>query len=234
LLTFFYKDPRPERLIGFIEKYDAPPAERKWEAYPPAAGFFAFIFRKHPDWIERLVPARLNARMGETLTAAMWLAGSPAKAANLQPRLKQAGSDEQLRGQFSRLANRLEDLRIVIPTHLDILWGASFASGNGRYPRMIIDFFAQTANRSEPIAIDVTQTAIAIMGGPKDSVRELRGKHGDALAREIIYAATALWALQSNARQHPIVDEVVAKYIQEHAGTPAEKALSALRPKKRA
>jgi hypothetical protein len=231
--TYFYRDPRPARLVGFIEKYDAPPVERKWDAYPPLVGFFAVIFRKHPDWIERLVPARLNARMGETVTAAIQLAGNPAKAASLRPRLAQAGSDAQLKGEYARLASRLEDLRVVMPTHLDILWGASFASGDGRYAGMIIDFFARTANRSERIAIDVAQTAIALMGGPKESVRELRGRHGDDLAREIIYAATALWALQSNARQHPFVDEVVAKYVQEHGGTPAEKALSALRPKKR-
>jgi hypothetical protein len=54
LLTYFYKDPRPERLVGYFEAHEA--AHPNWNAYPPVAGFFAVIFRAHPDWIDRLVP----------------------------------------------------------------------------------------------------------------------------------------------------------------------------------
>ena len=68
--------------------------------------------------------------------------------------------DDTLRAEFAILPARLEDLEIATPTHLDILWGASFASGDGRYARMIIDFFAETANRSEEIAIDVAKVAM--------------------------------------------------------------------------
>src|SRR4051794_5910074 len=56
LMMFFYKDPRPERLIGFFEKLDAE-LPGKWDAYPSAAGFFAFVFRKYPDRVEQLIPA---------------------------------------------------------------------------------------------------------------------------------------------------------------------------------
>jgi hypothetical protein len=44
----------------------------------------------------------------------------------------------------------------------------------------------------------------------------------------MVYAASALWAIQSNARQHPFVKQTVTKYIGDHPGTPATKALSAL------
>ena len=68
-------------------------------------------------------------------------------------------------------------------------------------------------------------------GGPKDIYPKLRAKYGDAGTVQIIYAATALWAVTANARELPFVAEVVAKYIHSHAGTPAAKALAALTPK---
>ena len=231
--TYFYKDPRPERLVGFIATYDAATPTPQWGAYPPVAGLFAVVLRTHPTWIGKLVPARLNSKSADTVIAALQLSGQFQKAGPwMAAQIRQAGSDERLRSEFADLPTRLEDIRIQTPTHLDILWGASFASGDARFARMIADFSARTANRSEQAAVDVAQTALAIMGGPKDILGQLRGRHGDAVAREIVYAATALWALQSNARQHPFVDEAFTKYIQEHSGTLAAKAFSVVRFKK--
>src|ERR1700716_2132900 len=57
--------------------------------------------------------------------------------------MDEAGSDATLRAELANLPLRLEDMRIAAPTHLDILWGASFANGDERYARMIADFFAR-------------------------------------------------------------------------------------------
>src|SRR5207245_2695234 len=52
-ITFFYKDPKAERLVGvFTSLRDQ---SLPWNAYPPVAGLFARIFILHPDWLERLV-----------------------------------------------------------------------------------------------------------------------------------------------------------------------------------
>ena len=227
LLTFFYKDPRPERLIGYLDRYETAQGPRDWIAYPPVAGFFAVIFRSHPDQVDRLVPVRPGPRIATTLLAALTLAGNQTLAAKLGPTLDEGGSDEKLKSEFAGLPSRLEDLRPRSGTHLDILWGAAFASGDGMFVRMIADVLAQTANRSELIALDVARTALAIMGGPKEIMGHLRGKYGDAGAREIIFAATALWGLQSNARQHQFVERAVTKYVADHPGTPTAKALTA-------
>ena len=232
LFTFFYKNARPEKLVGFIEKYDAT-ANGKWEAYPPFAGFFAIVFRTHPAQIERIVPARLTAQSATAIAAALRLAGNQAAIEKLQPRFEQAGSDEKLKAQFVGLPNRLEEISIRAPTHLDILWGAAFASGDRRFVRMIIDYFAQTANRSEAVAIDVAKVAIAIAGGPNKIYGELRSKYANDAGVQIIFAATALWAIRSNSERHAFVEQDVTAYIREHPGTPATKAISALRPKTR-
>jgi len=225
LLTFFYKDPLPERLIGYLDRYET--SQREWIAYPPVAGFFAVIFRLHANEADRLVPERPGPRVAATLSAALTLSGNQALVAKLGPRLNEVRSDEKLNSEFAGLPSRLEDIRASSGTHLDILWGAAFASGNEAFVRMIADVFAQAVNRSELIALDVARTALAIMGGPKEIMGQLRGKYGDAGAREIVFAATALWGLQSNARQHQFVERAVLNYVEDHSGTPAAKALTA-------
>jgi hypothetical protein len=232
LLTSFYKDPRPERLVGFFDQFDADhPA--KWDAYPAVAGFFAVVFREYPASIERLMPARLNPQSATTLAAALRMSGNQAMAAKLKPKFDQAGQDEKLTGEFGNLPARIEDLSIRSPTHLDILWGAAFASGDERYVRMIIAFFAQVANRSEQMTADIAKVVIGMAGGPKDIFGELKNRYGVNTGL-VIVAAAALWAAESNARQHAFVEQTVNAYIRENPGTYATRAMSALRPKSKA
>jgi hypothetical protein len=230
LMMFFYKDPRPDRLVGFLEQMDRTHAQN-WGAYPPVAGLLTIVFRTHPARIEPLLPARLTPQSAATVVAALRMSGNQAMAAKLQPKLEQAGKDEKLAIEFANLPVRLEDLSIRTPTHLDILWGAAFASGDARYVRMILDYFAEVANLSETTAIDVAKTAVAMAGGPKDILGELRGRYGDSNGARIVFAATALWAARSNAQQHAFVDRALTAYVNEHPGTHATKAISAIRPK---
>jgi hypothetical protein len=224
-LGFFYKDPRPERLDEIFAALRAQP--RKWDAYPPLAGLLAGVFKLHPEQIERFAPNAADPKIASTLLAAMQLSGQRTKAELLRAKSGR-GLDERLEVEFAGLPARLEDLRIRTPTHLDILWGASFANGDSRYVQPIIDFFAETANVSELVALDVAKIVIAMAGGPKDVLTELKTKYGEARGRQMVYAASALWATQSNARQHAFVKQTTTKYIQDHPGTPATKALSAL------
>jgi hypothetical protein len=228
--TFFYSNPQPARLVGFLERYQQ--RAQGWNGFPPVAGFFAVVFRQNSDWIGRLVPDHPDTRTAVAIAAALRLSGLPQIEPSLQSRLSAAGADPILRAELANLPPRLEELHVVTPTHLDVLWGASFASGDERYVRMIADFFATTANRSEPIAIDVAKTILAISGGPQDILSQLRGKYGDGGAREIVFAATAGWALESNTQQHSFVDKFLTEYIAANPGSPATKALSAARPRK--
>lgn len=231
LFTHFYRDPEPSRVAGFLERYQK--AAPGWNAFPPVTGFFTIVFRRHPDWIGKLVPDQPDARMAIAVAAALQLSGQQAVEPALQSRLLAAGTDAVLQAELAGLPPRLEDLHIVTATHLDILWGASFASGDERYARMIADFLAATANRSELIAIDIAKVALAMTGGPRDIIPQLKDKYGEDDARRIIVAASAAWAIESNARQHPFVDQFLTGYIAAASGSPTAKLLTALRPRKR-
>jgi hypothetical protein len=224
-LAFFYTDPQPQRLVEIFT--DLQNRARPWDAYPPATGLAAVVFKLHPEQIDQLVPAIKDVKAAYALIAASRLSGQPAKAEALRAKFANLGFDERLNAEFAGLPSRIEDLRITTPTHLDIFWGASFAGGDGRYVLPIIDYFANTANASELVAIDVTKTAISIGGGPKDILPNLKDKYGQAGALQMIFAATALWAIRSNTLQHPFVRQTVTKYISDHPGIPATKALSA-------
>jgi len=107
-----------------------------------------------------------------------------------------------------------------------------FASGDARHVRKIIEFYASTADQSEQVAIDIARVGIAMMGGPQEPLQGLRAKYGDNVGRQIIYAATAQWAIQANAQRHSFVDQAVTRFINERQGTPAAKGLAATRPRR--
>ena len=223
-LAFFYTNPQPQRLVEIFT--DVQKRALPWNAYPPLTGLAAVVFKLHPEEIDQLVPAIKDVKAAYALIAASRLSGQPAKAEALRAKFANLGFDERLNAEFAGLPSRIEDLRITTPTHLDIFWGASFAGGDRRYVVPIIDYFANTANVSELIAIDVTKIAISIGGGPKDILAGLKEKYGETHAVQMIFAATALWAIRSNTLQHPFVRQTVTKYIGDHPGIPATKALS--------
>src|SRR5262249_22764037 len=195
------------------------------------AGFYAYVFRTHPNDIEKLIPAMPDAKAAEAIAAALRLSGNQAAYGKFQPRLAQSGRDAELAAVFVNLPTRLEELQITTPSNLDILWGAAFASGDEKFVLIIIDYFARTANLDNEISRDIVQTVIAMAGGPRDIFNRLRERYGVLATRQIVFAAAALLAIQSNARQHEFVDRVVAKYIDEHPDTPAQRALVATRPR---
>jgi hypothetical protein len=231
LIAHFYDNPQPARLIGLLDRLQKSAAN--WNAYPPVTGLLAVVFRQHPDFIDRLVPEHPDAKTAVAIAAALQLAGVSSIAPSLRSRLLAAGTDPTLAAQLAGLPSRLEDLHVVTATHLDILWGASFASGDDRYVRMIADFLAAIANRSELIALDIAKLVVAQAGGPREIYGQLKDRYGVEGGREMVFAAAAAWALESNAKQHVFVDKFLTEYIAAHSGTPAEKLLSALRPRKR-
>jgi hypothetical protein len=88
-IIYFYQDPRPERLVGLIEKWQSDCAGQ-WIVYPPLVGFLAVVFKKHPDWIERLITTHLIPCSATALTGALRLAGDPVVPAEVRSRIAQA------------------------------------------------------------------------------------------------------------------------------------------------
>jgi hypothetical protein len=226
VIAFFYKDPRVESLAGVFATLKS--EGRDWTAYPPAAGLMARAFALHPDWIDRLAPSAGDSKAASAFVAAVKLSGHAAEASQFRARLGPNGLNDTLEAQFSSVPAQLEDIKVRSPTDLDLLWGASFAEGDGRYVLMILDFFASVADQSEEIALDTARLTVAMVGGPKDIYETLKQRYAPAERGRIVIAAAALWATGSNVRQHDYVRQATATYIHDHPGTSATRALSAI------
>jgi len=225
-IAFFYKDPRVEGLANVFTRLKSD--GRDWTAYPPVTGLLARSFALHPDWMDRLAPPAGDNKAASAFLAAVRLSGHAAEAGKLQGRFGPNGLDSTLEQQFGSAPARLEDIKVRTPTDLDLLWGASFAEGDGRYVGMILDFFASITNQSELIALDTARLTVAIVGGPKDIYDTLEQRYDAAQRGRMVVAAAALWAIGSNVRQHDYVRQATTAYIREHPGTSAVKALSAI------
>jgi hypothetical protein len=224
VVTRFQDDPRMVRLEGYLQALADRPMD--WDDYPVLVGFFAATFQRHPDWIDKLLPTRFDAKTADLVLAALQLSGQSPPAA-LRARLGAAGHDAKLSVELSGLPARLEDLKVAFPTHLDIMWGAFFATGDTRYVRSILDFFAGVANQSDAVALDITRLTVAMSSGPKDDLQQIKSRHDQVTLVRMIYASTAELALIANARNFPAVKRTLADYVAANGDKPAAKSLAA-------
>jgi hypothetical protein len=94
-----------------------------------------------------------------------------------------------------------------------------------RYCVKIIEHFAAVAN----VEGNVEDMVTIVRGfGTRADTQWLAGKRGADKARNLIEQSTALWALDSNVRQHEFIRVAVAGYVSQHPEEPASKALIAL------
>src|SRR5207244_2046658 len=61
VITRFHDDPRVARLEGYLQALADRPMD--WGDYPVLVGFFAATFQRHPDWIDKLLPDRFDAKI---------------------------------------------------------------------------------------------------------------------------------------------------------------------------
>jgi tetratricopeptide (TPR) repeat protein len=219
-MTYFYKNPSPEgvaRLIGYFDGLGDKPG-----AQPPMIGFLAAAFQRYPSDIDAMIPAGLSSRTLGVVAVSLQLAGQSEKAQSLVDRLRKSGAAAP---NLARIPSSLDAVAATGPSEFDMFWGASFATGNPRYCMKIIEHFATVAN----VEGNAEDMVTIVRGyGTRADMNWLAGKHGADKARNLIEQSTALWALNSNVRQHEFIRVAVAEYISQHPEEPASKALVAL------
>ena len=134
-------------------------------------------------------------------------------------------SKDEAAPNLATIPTSLDAVQAVGPPEFDLLWGASFASGDPRYCSKILARFAAVANVGDN-ADDLVHLARNMESGQDQ--QWIVDKRGPDKARELVPVASALCALHSNAEHHPFVQTVMTEYITAHSTEPAAKALSAL------
>ena len=221
-ITFFYKNPSPERVARLIVSFNTLIQPDKPSTEPPIIGFLAAAFQRYPSDIDKMIPEGLSVTMQQVVATSLRLAGQDTKARAVADHLRASGSAVP---DLARIPSSLDAVEMIGPSEFDLLWGASFASGDPRYCLKILDRFAAVANVDGNADDMVTIARTYGTGADRHWVVEKRGADK---ARELIIQSSALWALDSNSRQHEFVRVTVGKYIDAHPQDPASKALLSL------
>lgn len=142
-LTYFYKMPSPELAARLVAHFDALRTAENPGARPPLIGFFAAAFQRYPADLDRMIPGSLSPQMSDLLAVSLRLAGQQARAQALVEKLE--AQDVGVTDPASTPSS-LEAIEPAGPSEWDLLWGASFATGDPRFCSKILKRFAATAN----------------------------------------------------------------------------------------
>ena len=215
----------------YYEKpFDIPKFLSAWESSgargtPGILGFLAGVCAKHPAKIHTRVTARLNRETQAVVIQSLRLAG---RVADAKRAAEQWGWPPEQIAPITPV-RPLREMKAEAPAHFDTFWGASFATGDAAYVRPIYDYFATIANQPDIDARDIVVVAVATHRRDADAVQAVAKKYPRDTTVRIIYAASALWSLESNGRQHKYAATALDRYTKENAGTAAIKALEQMR-----
>jgi hypothetical protein len=138
-LTYYYRDPQPDRLTPMIAQLSARGAFTNPTAVPPLVGFMMELFRSHPErlaaWSSELGALPAEDRL--YVWWALWNTQMPEALAALEAR--RAADPE---GIAQVVAMRpLEPMSdpVMHPAHLDMLWGMFMATGDVAPVERVID-----------------------------------------------------------------------------------------------
>jgi hypothetical protein len=220
-IAYFYQNPSPTKVAEVLTDLSTLPTDNA-AIDPPTVGFLAGAFQKFPNDIDKMISAGLSPHVMGLVAISLKLAGQETRAQSVAGQLKASGAAAP---DLSRIPTSLDLVVATGPSEFDLLWGASFATGDPRYCQKILERFAAVADLDDN-APDIL--AIARAHGTHADNHWIVEKRGVEKARELILVSIALWSLDSNARQHAFVRHAVDNYIATHPTEPASRALAAL------
>ena len=220
-MKYFYRAPSTEAVTKILKEFSHSPFVGNPASYPPLTGFLAAFFSRHPESIDAIVSTDVDPRVLWPTAIALRLAGQGERAEAVSAQMRAAGLTPP---KLDEIPVSLEMVRAQTPSDFDVLWGASFATGDPHYCLTILDAFRSYANKDNNASELVAVEAELVKGSNAD-LRWVRQKWGDAKTIALVYMATALWGLRSNAAQHEFVKLAIVRYVVNHPDEPAARAL---------
>ena len=224
-MNTFYRAAKKPDMGDLISRWERLPTSDQPAALPPMIGFVAAYFQKNPKDVDRVVN-RSYTRKGQSIVL-IGLEG----AGNDSAAQRAAGKWHWSDADIVKLTTikPLDQLVPESPGDLDTLWGAAFSTGDPSYVRRIFDFYASIANDPKIQFGDIVRVVEARRDNKMDSLRGIGERYPEAVAQQIVFAASALWSLIANATVHPFVQAELERLRKETPATNAVKAMVALR-----
>lgn len=185
----YYLDPRPDSIPGLIAELQKEGALDL--AHMTAAGFLSQVFRDNPERLDEWAPAifKLKDSEREYVWLAVWFAGTePAMKLLRSAAQKETEAVSKTLAVFDEPSRPIVEFAVETGQHLDLFWGAFFATGKPEYIVRIIGCLPWT------------------LKNPQENTMEY------AIGR------VAEWSLQANARAHPRVLAICKSELEKQSG----------------
>jgi hypothetical protein len=220
--------PRIERY--YEQPFDVPAFLQAWEnAGRPGTdavlGFLAGVLARQPDQTAKVAGVTLE-RPGQLIVV---------QALRFAQKTDEAKAYAEKRGWSADEIARIAPVRPLLairpeePSHFDTFWGASFATGDAAYVRPIYDYYAGALSEPDIDVNDIVTIVVSRTRPNKEATDAIVTKYPRERLRWVVFASTALWSLESNARQHAFVAAALDQYVKEAPASPAAKGLAAVR-----
>ncbi len=189
-------------------------------------GFLAGVFFKHPAEIQKATAAPNLGRQAQVIV----IAGL--RLADRRPEAIGAAAGWGWPQPQIATITPVLPLRQAKPEHpnsFDAFWSASFATGDEAYVRPIYAYYDSVASLPGVDVRDIVAMVVLRHRPNKDAMDVITKKYPQDTLVRIVYAASALWSLESNGRQHKFVAAALDRYAKEKPKSPATEGLAELR-----
>lgn len=239
-LSYYYKKPQPDLLVPAIKAFEDHGDFKNYGALPPFCAFVSRIFAAHPErisaWVKELNSLSPSSKSNMLLVALEWTDNKEARdAASILERDGALLPDGLPAVNLD--ANKLDsEFQVTAASHLDMLWGAFFATGDKRYLHKLIAVapWSRTQDSANILASksliepgkgsgkmsfmdELEKDVLKMAGETEEENYETRAAREVAQSRERetkeanikrVIGEAAVWSLGSNAKRHKIVLDV--------------------------
>ena len=135
----YYKDPRPEKIDTLLDLMANTEMLSRRSAKASLIGFLTVVFPNNKNHVMRWMSRNdYNVNAQEVIINSLMHAKMK-ESALLFAKAHRLSGEQMLRLREMEHAVDLKNLPIILPNHVDTLWGAFFASGETIYVDQIID-----------------------------------------------------------------------------------------------
>lgn len=221
LISKYYQNPTGTNVKGVLKAWEQSVSENDKDQVPPITGFLTGLFIKYPTKIDSFLDDAPSPRMQAIIGNALRLAGQKQKLGVLGR--KWGWPPDRI--TRSATGPTLLASSAVTFTDFDHNWGASFATGEARFVRKIYDAFVRTSENPQIDPDDIVVFAnFNRTRRNQDDVRRVAQKYPQQIRLSVIYASVALWAMESNAEQHPFIARAINRWLSEKPTSKATRA----------
>lgn len=211
-ITYFYADKNYSALPAMIQDWETNGYFEQRQSKWPLIGFLAGVFSESPDTAALIPRIDYEEATDTAISFALNLGGHDQLALEHAQR-------RELPENFIRIAQDaswdIHKLNIDSPGTLDLLWGASFATGNPEFSHNIIDLLIAVARGDQFDIRDVFMASDLLNHEKPGFIESLVEKYGKERFVDLLVASTGLWGLASNAQQHDFIFQALTSRLAD-------------------